>query len=150
MSRTGTRTAAVAAAALAAALAATQPAGAYPLDVENAARWAVLDGMPERASGRAWPVEVRGLRTRDLVHERAMTVSAVCGVLDFLSGDDGRTNFVVWFGTDDDGKAVRVGEPFLYGPLSAWNGSHEPRYMAAQEVCGATMPEATPVVAASR
>jgi hypothetical protein len=79
-----------------------------------------------------------------------MTVSAVCGVLDFLSGDDGQTNFVVWFATDDDGKAVRVGEPFLYGPLSAWNGSHDPRYMAAQEVCGATMPEATSVVAATR
>ena len=110
--------------------------------MENAARWAVLDGMPQR------PVEVRDIRTRDLVHERGMTISAVCGVLDFLNDDDGRTNFVVWFGTDDDGKAVRVGQPFLYGPLSDANSQHEPRYMAAQGACGPTMPEATPAVAA--
>jgi hypothetical protein len=146
MKMTLTRTAA----ALAAALAAGPPAaGAFPLDVENAARWAVLDGMPQYASGRAWLAEVRDIRTRDLVAGRAMTVSAVCGVLDFLNADDGQTSFVVWFGTDDDGKAVQVGQPFFYGPLSDANAHHQPQYMAAQGACGSTMQETTPVVAAA-
>ncbi len=150
MGKTRTRTAALGATTLAAALAtaAAPAAAAFPPDAEDAARWAVLDGLPEQASGRAWPVEVRDLRTRVVAAGRGTTVSAVCGTLDFLNADDGTASFVVWFGTDDDGGTVMVGRPFFYGPLPDANSEHQPRYMAAQAVCGATMPEAAPVVAA--
>jgi hypothetical protein len=149
MGRTRTRTATLAAAASAAALAAAPgAAGTFPPDAENVARWAVLDGLPEQASGRAWPVEVRDLRTRDVAAGRGTTVSAVCGTLDFLNADDGAASFVVWFGTDDDGGTVMVGRPFLYGPLPDADPGHQPQHAAAQAVCGTTAPEAAPVVAA--
>ena len=114
------------------ALLAAAGASAYPLDVENAARWAVLDGLPEYANGDSIPVEINKLRTRDLAVGRT-EVSAVCGALGFPHDDEGEIAFIVLYSRDEDGRTVSVGRPFLYGTASG-PGS-DPQRRAAQAIC---------------
>lgn len=61
---------------------ATAGANAYPIDIENHARWVVLDGMPLLASGKPIQPEVTNLRTSDIATQPIL-ISAVCGTLDF-------------------------------------------------------------------
>jgi hypothetical protein len=107
-------------------------ANAYPLDIENHARWVVLDDMP-LPSGKPIQPEVINLRTTDITTQPVF-ISAVCGTLDFHNTDEGLANFALFYSMDDDGKATMVGRPFLYGRLSARN--FDPRHDAAVEFCG--------------
>ncbi|MBC4019356.1 hypothetical protein ACFQU2_16640 [Siccirubricoccus deserti] len=112
----------------------TGAAAYFPTDIENHARWVVLDDMPLLASGQPVLPEVTDLRTNDIVAHPAL-ISAVCGTLNFHNMNEGVTNFVVFYSVDDDGKMVVVGRPFLYGRLSARN--FDAQYEAALEFCKA-------------
>jgi hypothetical protein len=105
----------------------------FSVDIENHARWVVLDDMPLLASGQPVRPEVTNLWTKDIA-ARPVPISAVCGTLDFHNTDDGIANFIVFYSMDDDGKLALVGRPFLYGPLSARN--FDAQYEAALQVCG--------------
>lgn len=111
----------------------TGAAAYFPMDIENHARWVVLDGLPVLASGQPIRAEVTNLRTNDIATRPAL-ISAVCGTLDFHNADDGTTNFVLFYSVDDDGKMAMVGRPFLYGRLSGRN--FDPQYEAALRFCG--------------
>jgi hypothetical protein len=112
---------------------ATGSSAYFSVDVENHARWVVLDAMPLLASGQPVRPEVINLWTKDIA-ARPVPISAVCGTLDFHNMDDGIANFVVFYSMDDDGKLALVGRPFLYGGLSARN--FDAQYEAALQVCG--------------
>jgi hypothetical protein len=124
-------------------LASVTGASAYfPVDIENHARWVVLDDMPVLASGQPIRPEVTNLRTNDIATEPTL-ISAVCGTLNFHNTDDGMVDFILLYSVDDDGKMVMVGRPFFYGQLSARN--FHPQYEAAVKFCGD--PAETAVVA---
>jgi hypothetical protein len=131
-----------------AALAASTSALAYPIDIENHARWLVSDSLPTYASGRTVSADIANLRTNDLIPSGRTPISAVCGTVDFLNSDDGTTSFVVYYSLDDDGRAVAVGGPYFYGPTSGGEAV-ESRHAAAQQFCRepGELPE-TEVVAA--
>jgi hypothetical protein len=115
-------------------LASVAGAAAYfPTDIENHARWVVLDDMPLLASGQPVRPEVTNLRTSDIA-TKPVLISAVCGTLDFHNADDGTANFVLFYSVDDDGKMAMVGRPFLYGQMSERN--FDTRYEAAMTFCG--------------
>jgi hypothetical protein len=115
-------------------LASAMGASAYfPVDIENHARWVVLDDMPLLASGQPIQPEVTHLRTKDIA-VRPGLISAVCGSLDFYNTDDGIADFIVFYSVDDDGKMTMVGRPFLYGRLSGRNS--DLRLEAALQFCG--------------
>jgi hypothetical protein len=120
----------------------TGAAAYFPVDIENHARWVVLDGLPVLASGQPIRAEVTSLRTNDIATQPAL-ISAVCGTLDFHNTDDGTTNFVLFYSVDDDGKMAVIGRPFLYGRLSGRN--FDPQFEAASTFC--EDPSATAVVA---
>lgn len=129
-----------------AALVVATGASAYPMDIEHNARWLVLDGLPQQASGAAWDIDIAELRTRDFSQRGALDIAAVCGALDAKHPDDGLTNFVVFYAADDDGNILPVGKPFFYGART--DDSLDPQLGAAQAACAAE-PEA-PIVEASR
>ena len=93
-----------------AALAAAAPSSvpAYPLDIENDAVWLVRDALPEPRGGAPWAVEVRDLRSRDLVRG-GTTVAVVCGTLDLGDADDGAARFVVFYAGDGRGAVAPIG-----------------------------------------
>ncbi len=130
-----------------AALAASTSALAYPIDIENHARWLVSDGLPTYASGRPVSADIADLRTNDLIPSGRVPVSAICGTIDFLNGDDGAAGFVVYYSLDDDGQAVAVG-PYLYTQTSGGEPV-ESRHAAAQQFCREPeeLPEAEVVAA---
>jgi hypothetical protein len=107
--------------------------GAAAFDIENHARWAVLDDLPVLANGQAIRPEVSSLRTVDITG-RPLLRSAVCGTLDFQNTDEGRANFVAFYSMNDMGKIILAGRPYLYDPLSAQ--SFDPLHEAAVEFCG--------------
>ena len=127
-----------------AALVVATGASAYPMDIEHNARWLVLDGLPQQASGAAWDIEVAQLRTRDWAQRGGVDIAAVCGTLDAKNPDDGLTNFVVFYAADDDGNILPVGKPFFYGTRT--DDSLDLQLGAAQAACAAE-PEATIVEA---
>jgi hypothetical protein len=112
---------------------ATGVAASFPVDIENHARWVVLDDMPLLSSGQPIRPQVTNLRTKD-IGAHPVLISAVCGTLDFHNTDDGVTKFVVFYSVDDDGKMAMVGRPYLYSRLSARN--FDARYEAALASCG--------------
>jgi hypothetical protein len=112
---------------------ATGSSAYFSVDIENHARWVVLDGMPLLASGQPVRPEVTNLWTKDIA-ARPVPVSTACGTLDFHNTDDGIASFVVFYSMDDDGKLALVGRPFVYGRLSARN--FDAQYEAALQVCG--------------
>jgi hypothetical protein len=124
-------------------LASVGSASAYfQVDIENHARWVVLDDMPLLANGQQILPEVTHLWTNDIVTQPAL-ISAVCGTLDSHNTDDGLVNFAVFYSVNDDGKVAMVGRPFLYGRVSARN--LDAQYEAASEICRPSTE--TPVVA---
>jgi hypothetical protein len=117
-----------------ATLVAITSALAYPLDIENNARWVVLDGLAEQRNGTLWDVEVTQLRTRDWARE-GINIAAVCGALDFKNADDGVTNFVIYYAVNDQGTIGQVGKPYFYGTLLA-DPNFDPQQSAAHMACG--------------
>ena len=65
-----------------AALAASTNALAYPIDIENHARWLVLDSLPTYTNGRTVSANIANLRTNDLIPSGQTPISAVCGTVD--------------------------------------------------------------------
>ena len=130
-----------------AALAASTSALASPIDIENHARWLVLDGLPTYASGRTVSADIADLRTNDLIPSGQTPISAVCGTVDFRNSDDGMTSFVVYYSLDDDGQPVAIG-PYLYTSTSGGEAV-ESRHAAAQQFCREPeeLPEAEVVAA---
>jgi hypothetical protein len=114
----------------------------FPVDIENHARWVVLDDMPVLANGQPIRPEVTNLRTSDIATQPTL-ISAVCGTLDFRNTDDGVSDFVLFYSVDDDGKMAMVGRPYFYGQLSERN--FHPQNEAALKFCGD--PTETAVVA---
>ena len=105
----------------------------FQTDIENHARWVVLDGMPLLAIGQPIGSEVINLRTNDIATQ-PVPISAVCGTLDFHNTDDGTAEFVLFYSVDDDGKMAMVGRPFLYDRI--WERGFDTRYEAAIKFCG--------------
>jgi hypothetical protein len=115
-------------------LASVTGASAYfPIDIENHARWVVLDDMPVLANGKPIRPEVTNLRTNDIAAYPTL-ISAVCGTLDFHNTDDGMVDFMLLYSVDDDGHTTMVGRPYFYGQLSQRN--FHPQYEAALKFCG--------------
>jgi hypothetical protein len=115
-------------------LASVTGANAYfPMDIENHARWTVLDDMPVPANGQPIRPEVANLQTNDIATQPVL-ISAVCGTLDFHNTDDGTADFVLFYSVDDDGKVVMVGRPYLYGRSSGRQSN--PQHEAALAFCG--------------
>jgi hypothetical protein len=124
---------------------ATGASAYFPVDIENHARWVVLDDMPVLANGQPIRPEVTNLRTNDITTQPAL-ISAVCGTLDFRNTDDGMVDFILLYSVDDDGHMALVGRPYFYGQLSQRN--FHPQYEAALKFCGD--PTETAVVAETR
>jgi hypothetical protein len=120
----------------------TGAAAYFPVDIENHARWVVLDDLPLFADGRPFSVAVTNLRTNDLTTQPVL-ISAVCGTLEFHDTDNGMADFVLFYSVGDDGKMAMVGRPFFYGRVSERN--FNPQYEAALKFCG--NPAETPVIA---
>src|SRR4051812_14534819 len=74
----------------------------FPVDIENHARWVVLDDMPVLANGQPIRPDVTNLRTNDITTQPAL-ISAVCGTLDFRNTDEGTVDFILLYSVDDDG-----------------------------------------------
>jgi hypothetical protein len=120
-----------------AALVVATGASAYPMDIENNARWLVLDSLPQRTHG-TWDIEVTQLRTRDWA-KNDTDIAAVCGTLDGKNADDGVTNFVIFYARNDQGVIGPVGGPLFYGTLSDAN----PQQSVARTACGEAGPATT-------
>jgi hypothetical protein len=114
-------------------LVAATGAFAYPLDIENDARWLVLESLPEQYRGQEWGVDFRQLRSRDLTRGET-SVAAVCGTLDFRNSDDGLTNFIVFYADDGKGAVIPIGRPFFYG--TGGDQTSDPQRRITQVVCG--------------
>ena len=120
---------------------------AYPMDIENDARWLVLDGLAMPAGVAQQETQISNLRARDLSGEAA-GISAVCGTVDFGNDDEGATNFVVFYAARPGGGIAVVSAPFFYGTASGGR-SLDPDQRVAQEACGDDG-RVVPPIAASR
>ena len=121
----------IALAALASLLAAN--VHAQHLDLIGDAHRAILESLPEHTFGSD-EVVVADLRMRGFVETPALLIAAVCGRLEYSNAEEGRTDFILWYANDDDGKVILVGLPYLYGPLS--HQTEDPRYAPAVRTCG--------------
>ncbi len=109
-----------------AALVAAASASAFPLDIENDARWIVLDGLPEHQGGVAWEVDLGQLRSRDLAQGQA-SLAVVCGVLHFANYDERHTHFALFYVSDRRGAIVPLGAPHFYGAGAEQSGGPQGR-----------------------
>lgn len=107
---------------------------AYPMDIENDARWRVLDGLAMPAGLAQQDTQISNLRARDLPGEAA-GISVVCGTVDFGNGDEGATNFVVFYAAKPGGGIAAASAPFFYGTAADLQ-SLDPEQRIAQEFCG--------------
>lgn len=106
---------------------------AHHLDLMGDAHRAIIESLPGYTFGSD-EVIVSDLRMRDIVETPALFIAAVCGRLDYSNAEEGRTDFIVWYANDDDGKVIVVGLPYLYGPLS--HQTNDPRYAPSVRTCG--------------
>jgi hypothetical protein len=105
---------------------------ARPIDVENDARWLVLDGLAMPVGAAQDEVRIGDLRTRDL--PGTSELSAVCGTADFGRDDEGSVRFVVLYARDSQGGVAAVSSPFFYDATVARSADTEDR--VAQDLCG--------------
>jgi hypothetical protein len=118
---------------------------AYPMDIENDARWLVLDGLAMPAGLAQQETQISNLRARDLSGE-AVGISAVCGIVDFRNDDEGATNFVVYYAAKSGGGIAAISPPFFYG-TAAGGRSLDPDQRVAQEACDDDGRVAPPIAA---
>jgi hypothetical protein len=118
---------------LASLLTASGASAFYPMDIENNARWIVLDGLAMPPGRAQMAVEIVDLRTVDLSSELP-GASAVCGTVEFRHDDEGRAKFVLFYISDRGGTPATVSRPFFYAPDASESIDSDGR--TAQAACG--------------